>query len=758
MGKMKYKISSRATILLGRESVSKVDGAIIELVKNTYDADATLCFICFNIENDEIYILDNGTGMTKDIIENCWMTIGTDNKKRKYESERKRIRSGEKGIGRFALDRLGNKCEMYTKSKIDGKLILWINDWKNFEQEGKMIDEIEADFDYIDKNFKDIIPNEILSSIKRLNEEREVTSKINIDNGTLLKISGLRDEWDERDIGRIINSMGFLLPPSEQKDYTLCIQKSFKDDYIIIENDIAQEYDYKLSANFDGEKFHVVLNRNEFDLNKIPKKIFEMDRFKMYPYRFEDFKKGVFEQDYTISELMINKDKDFIESIKKIGKFEFNYIFMKLSLTDDSSETFFYKEISRNRKNWLENHGGIKIYRDNFLVRPYGDPESDAYDWLGIDARRAKNPAALSNSGGNWHVRNKQSQGTLLISRLDNECILDKSSREGIIENDYFKLLKKVILSIISIFEKDRSYIGITMKMYSDMVNEKQKTKETGKNIAKQVLEEKKKENNNYLKSDEKFKILAKTVQYFEEEREELITEIKLLRSLATNGLITTSIVHDLKGINAVLVNRVDAIRIAINMNNEMLISRNLSDLKKNDTFLKSWITVITNQVKRDKRRRVKKDFYEAIEEILNIMEPILVQKRIKINLTLDNKKVFKKIFVSDFESILYNLIINSIESLEKSKVKERIIEIDIKTDEVITLNYKDNGNGIADVFKNPYDIFNYGTTSKYDVNGEVIGTGLGMYIVASTAREYNAKYKITECNNGFGMEFKFPV
>ncbi|MCX0359270.1 ATP-binding protein [Clostridium perfringens] len=758
MGKMKYKISSRATILLGRESVSKVDGAIIELVKNTYDADATLCFICFNIENDEIYILDNGTGMTKDIIENCWMTIGTDNKKRKYESERKRIRSGEKGIGRFALDRLGNKCEMYTKSKIDGKLILWINDWKNFEQEGKMIDEIEADFDYIDKNFKDIIPNEILSSIKRLNEEREVTSKINIDNGTLLKISGLRDEWDERDIGRIINSMGFLLPPSEQKDYTLCIQKSFKDDYIIIENDIAQEYDYKLSANFDGEKFHVVLNRNEFDLNKIPKKIFEMDRFKMYPYRFEDFKKGVFEQDYTISELMINKDKDFIESIKKIGKFEFNYIFMKLSLTDDSSETFFYKEISRNRKNWLENHGGIKIYRDNFLVRPYGDPEADAYDWLGIDARRAKNPAALSNVGGNWHVRNKQSQGTLLISRLDNECILDKSSREGIIENDYFKLLKKVILSIISIFEKDRSYIGITMKMYSDMVNEKQKTKETGKNIAKQVLEEKKKENNNYLKSDEKFKILAKTVQYFEEEREELITEIKLLRSLATNGLITTSIVHDLKGINAVLVNRVDAIRIAINMNNEMLISRNLSDLKKNDTFLKSWITVITNQVKRDKRRRVKKDFYEAIEEILNIMEPILVQKRIKINLTLDNKKVFKKIFVSDFESILYNLIINSIESLEKSKVKERIIEIDIKTDEVITLNYKDNGNGIADVFKNPYDIFNYGTTSKYDVNGEVIGTGLGMYIVASTAREYNAKYKITECNNGFGMEFKFPV
>lgn len=80
MEKMKYKMSSRATILLGRESVSRVDGAIIELVKNTYDADAGFCFICFDVEHDHIYILDNGSGMTKGIIESCWMLIGTDTK------------------------------------------------------------------------------------------------------------------------------------------------------------------------------------------------------------------------------------------------------------------------------------------------------------------------------------------------------------------------------------------------------------------------------------------------------------------------------------------------------------------------------------------------------------------------------------------------------------------------------------------------------------------------------------------------------
>lgn len=137
MEKITYQISSRAAILLGRESVSKVDGAIIELIKNTYDADATLCILSFDVEHNAIYIIDNGTGMTKETIQNCWMLIGTDNKKIEYQSKRKRIKSGEKGIGRFALDRLGEVCEMYTKHKTSDKTLYWKTDWKNFENSRK---------------------------------------------------------------------------------------------------------------------------------------------------------------------------------------------------------------------------------------------------------------------------------------------------------------------------------------------------------------------------------------------------------------------------------------------------------------------------------------------------------------------------------------------------------------------------------------------------------------------------------------------
>ena len=75
MEKLKYKISSRATILLGRESVSKVESAIIELIKNSYDADADICFVYFDTKDNCLYLIDNGIGMTKKVIEDYWMTI-----------------------------------------------------------------------------------------------------------------------------------------------------------------------------------------------------------------------------------------------------------------------------------------------------------------------------------------------------------------------------------------------------------------------------------------------------------------------------------------------------------------------------------------------------------------------------------------------------------------------------------------------------------------------------------------------------------
>ena len=757
MEKMKYKMSSRATILLGRESVSRVDGAIIELVKNTYDADAGFCYLCFDIENDHIYILDNGVGMTKRIIEDCWMLIGTDNKRVEYLSSKQRVKSGEKGIGRFALDRLGSKCKMYTKHRSED-LICWETDWSNFEKAGQIIDDVEADFSYcIDVRFEDVIPTEIKKALELFASEAN-DEQFALISGTLFSISGLRDKWTDREKEKVIDVLGYLIPPVEQQSYAIITQNNLKATAAKVDNDITDDYDYKIHAHFDGEKVTATVFRNEFDLHVMPKELFKQPAFCVEPYRLSDFSKESFEVTRTIAELTGNDTAIYADMCKQVGSFDFHFTFMKLSSRGEGP--YYYKAVSRKRKVWMDTHGGLKIYRDNFVVRPYGDPTSKTFDWLGLDARKDINPVAISDKSGQWHVNNSQIQGTVLISRIYNASILDTANREGIIENEYFETLSSLLICIITIFEKDRAYIVRNIKKYNDDQNQREQAKEEATGIAKTVLKKKRKrdkgENTGTASDEEK---LAKAVQIYQEEREELISEIKLLRALATNGLMTTTMAHDLKSINALLVSRVRGFRLAIKQNDVDLIYRNLDDLKTNDEFLKSWITVITTQTKKDRRKRLKKDIYKTVAESLKLIKPILDRKMVAVHFSADDGEAYKKIFATDFDSIIYNLIINSIESFEETKITERLINIAVESGDVLTIHYSDNGHGLTDTFKkNPYSIFEYGTTSKFDAEGRPVGTGLGMYIVASSINEYNGRYTITKVEDGFGLDITIPL
>lgn len=783
MAKLKYKISARATILLGREGVSKADGAMVELIKNTYDADADVCFLCFDNSENLIYLYDNGSGMDQDTIANCWMLIGTANKKKDYvSSKNNRIKSGEKGIGRFALDRLGSKCTMFTKSINTNKMLKWQTDWSEFENTEKMLDQMEADIDEIDQDFQSILPEKFRANIDAFVEKENLKRKsINVNlidpykSGTLFVIGNLRDEWQDDEKKKFIDGLITLIPPSEQASFYIGIMDSLDSDSQIIFNPVSEEYDYKIKARFEDGIFNVNLYRNEFDLKAIPKEVFEMEDFLKEPYRYEDFGKDVFKLKYSISELMKTKDEKLIENVRRLGNFKFDYVFMKVTLRDDSKETFYYKQISRKRKKWLEEYGGIKIYRDNFFVRPYGDPTSESFDWLALEERHAKNPEGVADKRSNWHVRNRQSQGTVFISRVDNYQLLDKANREGIIENEYFTTFKNVLLAIISIFEKDRAYIARALKSYTENKDEKEKTKSEAREIAKRMQAENEEQeakqkikNNNSEQNkndaegdaskDEEKEKLATAVRYYEEEREDLLSELQQLRAIATNGLLTSTIAHDLKGLRAQLVSRVDTLEYLMKANKTELLNRSIKDLKDNDAFLKDWLFVITEQTRKDKRQRKKGDICLTVKKVVTSMSTILARKKVDIIIAECSENIERRIFEADFESIFYNLIINSIEAFEKAAREKRVIDIIFQTDDDwIIINYRDNGCGLEGLFDNPYDVFRLGVTSKKDKTGSDIGTGMGMYIVASTLREYNSSYELTEIVNGFGLNIKIP-
>ena len=750
MEKLRYKISSRATILLGRESVSKVESAIIELIKNSYDADASICFVYFDIENNNLYLIDNGMGMTRKIIEDYWMTIGTDNKKDEYMSPKGRIKSGEKGIGRFALDRLGVICELYSKNSIENT-IRWKTNWNSFEEAGKLLDDIDAEFEFLSNELSSFIPPAILSSINDV--EQRMKTNFNFQSGTIIKVTGLRDDWTESKVNNLKKSLEFLIPPLEQDSFTLCIQRGDNSKYDVVENSFSEDFDYKIESNFNGENFKIKLFRKEFETSRIPDDIFLIEAFKTFPYRREDFNKEYLTFEYKVSELLNSNNEELIHAVKKIGSFSFQFTFMKLTM--QKKEEFYYREIGNNRKKYLDEHGGIKIYRDNFWVRPYGERASNSFDWLNLESRNNANPVAVSSDVGGWTVRNAQGQGSVFISRVKNTAILDKSSREGIIENDSFTLLKEIIIKIISILEKDRAYIAKQFKLYNNKINKKEIIKDKSIKLAKKITQN---DSNTAVEVDTKeIQGLARAVKYLEEDKEELISELKLMRSLATNGLITTAVVHDLRTLNDLLVNRVSGLESVIKDNNQGLIERNLMDLRKSDMFMKSWISVVLNHVRIDKRKRNNKDIGNTISEIIKSISPILEQKRIKLNFD-NNIRIKKRIFVSDFESIFLNLIINSIESFERKSRAYREVTIIIEEGiNEFSILYRDNGYGLDLSFKNPNEIFEYGISSKTNKEGEKIGTGLGMYILASTIREYDAKVEIVEFKNSFSLKMIFP-
>lgn len=756
MEKMAYNISSRAAILLGRESVAKSESALIELVKNTFDADAKQCFIEFDIENDSIYIIDNGSGMTLNDVKNKWMLIGTENKNTEFKSDKGRIRSGAKGIGRFALDKLGGKCEVITKSE-NADTIHWKNDWSMFEKPNQLIGDVKAEFEvFKDKKLHSYLPTKFSAFLETYESLNMNKKPIEFESGTIIRIYNLREKWTENKLEIIRDSIERSIPRVLKDDlFEVYFKSTRSGTYRILENVFLNQYDYKVECSFTGTLFNVTILRNEYEIEKFDNDFFEIENIKKKKITRGNLA-GPIEIEYKIEELLKNNDEELLEEVKKIGKFKFDYQFARLSSYDKFDRLYNMKPAGRHREKWMKENSGIRIYRDGFLVRPYGTRESGSFDWLNLDARKASSPASFSHESESWKTRNNQLFGVVQLSRVENSLLSDKSNREGLIENEYFALLKNTIVSLISIFEGDRAFLGKTIAEHKKIMQDNERVKRNAKKILSDSKSKSKSESK-VFDSSEGRETISEAFKVYEQEAEELITEIKLLRTLATNGLISTSVVHDLKTLDTVLVSRVENLKDFINMKDEEEIQISLETLHESDEFMKAWIKVLVSQDS-DKRKRKKQSLSGTIMNGINRISPILKVKKTKIKFHENLSNVQIRLFESDFESIILNLIINSIESLESSNVQSREIEIILDEDpNNYLIQYSDNGKGIDPMFKDPYEILKYGTTSKTIKKDKRKGTGLGMYIVESTIREYDGKVIIDEYVNQFKITLVLP-
>lgn len=804
--KVPFKVSARTAKLIGLENFSNEEGAIIELVKNTYDADSKNCILIFDLvsktilneqeeeiqlvdrQNSKIYIIDNGIGMTDEIISNQWMTIGTDNKLYEHTSEGGRIKTGAKGIGRFALNRLGLLTDLHTVSKKTKEGYEWVVDWRDFDKQGATVSDVEALLTKVEKiDLKD----KLLQKFHKTERLVNLINGISFESGTVIEVSALNDDWEENQLRKLFGNLEMLLPPKEQSDFNIdFISINNIDDFGTVKTAYYDDFDYKVEASYDRNNdgnIIIKITRNELDIDALTNRyveVFEYEPMKKFPYRLDDIKQRTITIEKNI-ETILSQDIDK-NLIAKVGQFDFTFYFLKNTISDDKADgdnvkKYPYKSFnSANRKSWLRKFGGVKIFRDDFRIRPYGE---NGEDWLKLGERQSQSPGGAGQRLGGYRIRPNQIAGTINISRIHNESFQDKSGREGIIENDVFELFKNVIKEIIAFFEKDRNVIMFHLsELYKKKHKEaeaKRKAQEEAERIKRE--EEASSENSNASSSDkegtkdseytERERTLADGIDILTRESDKKDEEIRLLRSLASVGLIISSFAHELKSLRSRLIPRTTYLlrELSNHLDEKELTHLDKDDnpfymiklMQDEDLKLKHWLDYSLNTLKRDKRERTNLNFNEYFEKFRSTWIKALLQRNIELSIKGESTNCRIQAFEVDMDSIFNNLLSNSMNALKGYNKDKKIVSIDWKkVDENIEIVFSDNGKGLDSKYvENPDEIFNLNESSKKDKTGTVIGTGLGLYIVRSIIEEYNnSTISIIGVENGLSLKITFKT
>ncbi|MBR1614468.1 MAG: ATP-binding protein, partial [Treponema sp.] len=194
-----FSITPRVIAHLGEALIKNESIAILELVKNSYDANATKCEVFFEQDKSgelkKIVITDNGDGMNLSVIENNWLVIGIDNKKLQLQNQMKeekkssRFPLGEKGVGRLGVHKLGNEISLISKTLNDKEVSLKIN-WKKLETV---------------KEIKDFTIG--------INENENPVFFNNNAHGTKIEITSLKTSWDRRKLRDVYRGLLSLNSP-----------------------------------------------------------------------------------------------------------------------------------------------------------------------------------------------------------------------------------------------------------------------------------------------------------------------------------------------------------------------------------------------------------------------------------------------------------------------------------------------------------------------------------------------------------------
>ena len=342
---------------------------------------------------------------------------------------------------------------------------------------------------------------------------------------------------------------------------------------------------------------------------------------------------------------------------------------------------------------------------------------------------------------------------------MTNQAFEDKSSREGIQENDEFLLFKNLLIQIISVFEEDRNYIMFNL---ADQYRIEHPNTMKARDIAKEAMSRKQEG-----QSEEALKLrtLAESYHSLEEELDAKEAELSMIRGLASLGISVATYTHELRSVMLRLLPRNSLLRNILaqylpeerfdgmRFNNPY---KELDTMKVEDEKLYNWLLYSLHSIQRSKRDWTEIQLSSYFENFVKAWEPSLSKKSIKmiLNITgMDGACI--DAFEMDLDSVYNNFVANSINAFLKSTEMNKIIQLNVTNDHgYAVIDFLDNGCGLATEYRdNPEVIFNAFETSIVDNKNNKIGTGMGLFIAKGVIDKFDdSTIAILPIEKGFGI------
>lgn len=730
---VRFSVDAGVIDRLGTELVARQETAVSELVKNSYDADAknvSLTFENSDVVGGTLTINDNGIGMNRDQLVNGFMRISSTDKLHNPLSERfKRKRSGQKGIGRFAVQRLGKKLTIVTQTLDSPKALKLIIEW----------DRYKGDIDLVN----------ITNSIIEIDKEKE--------EGTTLIIDILRDRWSQAAIKRIYRYVSAIIQPfplsktnltddakqlsdSEDLSLTEIIDPGFKSIFKKIEQNgkaitIADEtsmiYDHSL-ATIDGW-----IDDSGVGVYSIESKKLDIDEVGQI---------GSDPDDNTVP----------FSQLKNV-RFRAYYYVYNADLIPKMHEPII-KNLSRKM-------GGIRLYRNGFRVLPYGETGND---WLKLDASIVKRSILPVHGNNNFFG---------FVELTDDEKVFNEtSSREGLMENEAFVQLQNfvyrtLLTGVIRTAEERNVKIASGQRKEGKLFERIEiRIKDIAHTLEALDRELEKEEGNIEVKKRRKKKIdklkkdIEQVAELQKEEQKTFLKEKSMLRVLGSVGLTIGQFIHEVKDY---IINMESDINFLLEkLKSDATVIERLLILDKNVATFQSYTSYFDNVISQNVvRDLVPIELQNTIEKFWSSIKNDAEKSGIIFNepIRLAYYLYTLPMHPSEWSSILFNFYTNSKKAIRRTKSNGQIsVECGFH-ENLIYLEFSDTGDGISE--ENEQKIFEefFTTTSPniledIDTSNEITGTGLGLKIVKDIVSSYRGNIQVVSPKLNFNTCLRIEI